>query len=99
VLGGVVVEILGSLEGGEEDPLGGDVGVQDSGDDKGRKTESVRNPLDERSSTTESGGGDVLARVVVDLKDKRDELRLRGTIFVVARLNVRQCRQQYKDQW
>jgi hypothetical protein len=68
VLGGVVVEILGSLERGEEDPLGGDVGVEDSRDDEGGKTESVGDPLDERSSATEGGRGDVLSTVVVDLE-------------------------------
>ena len=93
MLGGVIVEILGSLEGGEEDPLGGNVGVQDSRDDKGRETESVRDPLDEGSSTTEGRRGDVLARVVVDLKGKRDEFRYPRDNFLFCEVDVRQCQQ------
>jgi hypothetical protein len=77
VLRSIVVEILGSLERRQEDPLGGDVGVEDSRDDEGGKTESVGDPLDERSSATESGRGNVLTTVVVDLEGG-DGLALTG---------------------
>ena len=46
VLRSIVVEILSSLKRRQEDPLGGYVGVEDSRDDQGGKTESVGDPLD-----------------------------------------------------
>jgi len=66
VLRGVVVQVLGSLQGGEEDPLGRYMGVQDSGDQKRGKTKTVGDPLDGGSSTSESGRSDELTTEVVD---------------------------------
>ena len=52
VLGSIVVEIVGSLERRQEDPLGGYVSVEDSRDDEGGKTESVGDPLDQNTGTS-----------------------------------------------
>lgn len=98
VLGSIVVEILSSLERRQEDPLGGYVGVEDSRDDQGGKTESVGDPLDERSSATESGRGDILTTVVVDLEGKDGSALTDDANDCRGIFDSRQCRRQCKGQ-
>lgn len=72
VLDRVVGQVVRVLEGSQHDPLGWDVGVEGSGDEKGRETETVGDSLDQGTGTSQGRRGCPFTTVVVD--DDTDNL-------------------------
>jgi len=92
---GRVREVARAAQDADEDPLGGEVAVDDGGGEQAGKSETVGDALDEDAGGAEGGRGDELAGVEVD-DDADDEVEDRderlahddglGVVALVAHL-------------